>query len=1089
MSFSESIEEIQKYAEDVRQIQSEAGRVTRFVVMMNRAFGESEPRTINDLPASLERGVTYRRGKSTLLRRGRVDAMLGHAILEFKKDLGSGRKTALDELRKYAAGLTSAANQDEIQYIGFATDGVHFERYRLWVEGELAIVVDHVQADLTDQFELTASRESAVSFYWWAYRNLFQRTDREPTADAFRRDFGQSGVVYSLAAQHLQAAWKNVQNQSDVDLAYTQWAKYLQYSHGEKIDKEGESLYLRHTYLACLAKFMVWSALKLKQGDLDDHQLIEGVLSGDILESQAKVIGAADRDPFHWVLKDSVIQEMQTVWMKLLNELKSYRLANLKTDVLKALYEELVHPADRHMLGEYYTPDWLCQKVVDHVLPKENFKRGWPTVLDPTCGSGSFLVSSIHKMREAHDVFQTRPATRAAHITSHVIGFEIHPLAVLIAKTNYLLALGDDLDHAIKSVRIPVYLADSMIDPDDMADVKQMFNKGTIQIQIGDPPLDPVEVPPMLADQIVYDGFIDAVVKESFERLNGRELSREAIRQTLMRYDSDTWRNAPDAWMDEVEPSIRKLGEQMAELSRRGRNTIWAFIARNFWRPLLNQRVFTTVVGNPPWLAFRYISNPKYKKKLEKLALNHYGVCSNESKLRTQTEVATTFLLHACNAYLRQGGGGQIAFVLPRSVFSADQHARLREGPIGTEAQGFRVTELWDLAGVVPLFNVPSCVVFGDTEVRDDNYALQPIAGVDAKGRFPVREAELEDVQTNLEWSDATFNLVHLGQRNAWTSNPEQPDFKGRISAYQDKFFQGATIVPRNAFFVKAYDDIPAWSEADYHDKLFAIVTEPEQAKTAKEPWKSLTFKGKVQRRFLFKTALAKHILPFTLDGDLPDVVLPLAINNKGQGALLSVPDMRQKGYLEAAEYFEAVEKAYAKHRKGAASKRTETIHDQIDYLGKLTKQNFKKKWVVLYARSGTNVSCCLVKVASHFKLAVDNATYRYYAASLTEAHYLLAVINSRYLNEIIKPFQSRGLQGERDIHKKLLEVPFPQFNSKKKLHTDLAELGALCTKKATKLQTKLTKKTTGARRTEIRNLLEEELDQIDILVHRLFLS
>ena len=40
----------------------------------------------------------------------------------------------------------------------------------------------------------------------------------------------------------------------------------------------------------------------------------------------------------------------------------------------------------RHALGEYYTPDWLCERVVDDL----HLERGY-YALDPACGSGSFL--------------------------------------------------------------------------------------------------------------------------------------------------------------------------------------------------------------------------------------------------------------------------------------------------------------------------------------------------------------------------------------------------------------------------------------------------------------------------------------------------------------------------------------------------------------------------------------------------------------------------------------------------------------------------------------------------------------------------
>lgn len=54
----------------------------------------------------------------------------------------------------------------------------------------------------------------------------------------------------------------------------------------------------------------------------------------------------------------------------------------------------------------------------------------------------------------------------------------------------------------------------------------------------------------------------------------------------------------------------------------------------------------------------------------------------------------------------------------------------------------------------------------------------------------------------------------------------------------------------------------------------------------------------------------------------------------------------------------------------------------------------------------------------------------------------MAAVLNSTSVNEIIKPFQSTGLLGERHVEKKLLDVPIPTFDSATALHRKLSELG-----------------------------------------------
>jgi type I restriction-modification system DNA methylase subunit len=80
-------------------------------------------------------------------------------------------------------------------------------------------------------------------------------------------------------------------------------------------------------------------------------------------------------------------------------------------DVPKSLYESLTDPAQRHDLGEYYTPDWLAAKIVAHALTNPLEQR----VLDPACGSGTFLFHVIRlKLAAAEAAGFTRAAAVAA---------------------------------------------------------------------------------------------------------------------------------------------------------------------------------------------------------------------------------------------------------------------------------------------------------------------------------------------------------------------------------------------------------------------------------------------------------------------------------------------------------------------------------------------------------------------------------------------------------------------------------------------------------------------------------------------------
>jgi len=139
-------------------------------------------------------------------------------------------------------------------------------------------------------------------------------------------------------------------------------------------------------------------------------------------------------------------------------------------DVLKSLYQELVDPETRHDLGEVYTPDWLAHRIVNKLLDEN--PRG--ALLDPTCGSGTFLYLSIREKRaRLRDSAET-----LRHILDAVCGADIHPLAVIVAKTNYILALGDLLKKRRGEVTIPIFLADTIKLPQYEHETKMVESAG-----------------------------------------------------------------------------------------------------------------------------------------------------------------------------------------------------------------------------------------------------------------------------------------------------------------------------------------------------------------------------------------------------------------------------------------------------------------------------------------------------------------------------------------------------------------------------------------------------------------------------------
>ena len=85
----------------------------------------------------------------------------------------------------------------------------------------------------------------------------------------------------------------------------------------------------------------------------------------------------------------------------------------------------------------FYTPDWLAEKMVNDIL-KDDPEL---SIMDPSCGSGTFLFKVIQYKINILSKKGMEKSAILDHVLGKVIGFDIHPLAATIAKTNYLYLL------------------------------------------------------------------------------------------------------------------------------------------------------------------------------------------------------------------------------------------------------------------------------------------------------------------------------------------------------------------------------------------------------------------------------------------------------------------------------------------------------------------------------------------------------------------------------------------------------------------------------------------------------------------------
>jgi len=226
--------------------------------------------------------------------------------------------------------------------------------------------------------------------------------------------------------------------------------------------------------------------------------------SGALFKQWLGVGNFPGKSPFSWYL-DALDEKLARAIVQVVEKLSCIELPlshnghDRTRDVFKALYHDLIPGSIRHGLGEYYTPDWLARFLLDKVhftvssfetlaLAKNDVLAPFElTLLDPSCGSGTFLIEAIERLRRyatKHDCLDAL----ASRLVTSVAGFDLNPLAVLAAKVNYLLAAGDLLARA-GGADVPVHEIDPILtgNDGDPASFPPGVARG-IDFVIGNPP-------------------------------------------------------------------------------------------------------------------------------------------------------------------------------------------------------------------------------------------------------------------------------------------------------------------------------------------------------------------------------------------------------------------------------------------------------------------------------------------------------------------------------------------------------------------------------------------------------------------------
>jgi len=991
--------------------------------------------------------------------RGRSDAVYGYLTIEYKVPGKLSKvadvKSATEQLKRYLGAQASHFKQQREDFlekaVGVAIDGYNilFLRFtKVPTILQIPIPIGEVQSALFPEIEAKtgfqvlgpypinkSSLANLLIFVRASARRPLTAKDLAtvfaPTCDMARQ------AVSGLYSMLIKAQRR--QTPSRIKTFFQEWDRIFGVVYGQEMEKAEKSasetarlyqmpagvrlkqlLFAIHTFYAFLMKIISVELVSLQDSStiqsfvkgltaLDDDELkyrLTYLESGADFNAQG-IDNFLEADFFSWYL-DGWDSHIANIFRGIVNALSDFEPATpilepeWTRDLLQRLYELLVPRKLRHDLGEYYTPDWLAGYVLD--------KSGYKGVigsrfLDPACGSGTFLVQAINRAIR-HSKGDKK--TVAHHILENIVGFDLNPIAVLSARTNYLIAFSRFIPY-IRPISIPVYLCDSVITP-------------TRYIEEGELPFENTIIFTTTKGNYVFP--ISMKEKSHIDKFTS--MMDVALRG---RVKPGKFKGKVKEDFNLSEKDIGLLVDiykRIKELDDNGENGIWARYIKNAFAPVYLGK-FDFVIGNPPWIRWDYLSHD-YRKRTLKL-WQRYGLFSlkgYEGRLGGGKKDFSMLFTYACaDNYLKDKG--ILGFLITIEVFKSKG-----------AGEGFRQFELKDKKVPLKVLSMENMVNLQPFQFANKTSLFFMKKG--EKTTYPVKVIEWKRKpcigRIPTDWSlDRVKANCEIKKIQAIPINPDklssswQTAQAGELKIYSQlkgknpyRAYSGVYVAPYGVFWLKVKEIRP--------DGLLVVSNMHERGK-----WKIKPVSQSIESDLVFPSLFGANILKF---GIKENFYLLVPQNPKNQ------KPYSEDWMLQNAPFTYAYLKQFEKILLSRGSRVLKELADKTEFyaifgVGEYTFAKYRVTWKRMAAKMSAVV---LSSIRTDFgtRPVISTETTAFFAVdNKDEAHYLCAVLNSEIVNGFIKSFSAAGRGfGTPSI---MNNFAIPRFDNSNKIHKKLADL------------------------------------------------
>lgn len=685
-------------------------------------------------------------------------------------------------------------------------------------------------------------------------------------------------------------------------------------------------------------------------------------------------------------------------------------------DILQEVYMELIPSEMRHLMGEYFSPDWIVEYTLNLVGYEGDIEK---TLVDPTAGSGTFLthaikciVKKINRKLSRDDIDK---------ITHNIIGFDINPISVVSAKANYILAVFSSCDDTVfenfaDPVDIPIYIADSVLSPvvyTEESELTFSINTSIGKFQI-----------PKFEDYNCASEFLKNLSKSINDKCDFE----------------DFWNIVEKRFVDtQYKDVVEELFNRLYTLNRAGKDSFWPIILRNSFAPILIGNKFDFVVGNPPWIAWKSMSKSYRDRTLE--IWKSYGIFEKNAydKKTTHDDFGMAVTYVAVDKYLKENGN--MVFLLPASFLKSTKGGEgFRKFSITRFGQNipFKVDSVDDFSNV-KLFTIPTI-------------ALKVTKGVEME--YPINTYKIwkqmgkkATIDSHAKWKEVEkklcFDILSAqpvdgnDKQSSWLTLPDMEFANKVLDPSKLRYYSGRKgIEPAGAKGVYILKK-PVKSR----DGLMLIENCIERQRR-KDFLEKGVHKGKVEETYIFPMLGGRNIAKWQVKSN-EYILVPHTAKYKYGIPVKELVKTAPKTNEWLNYYHDELLASRIQNGKFFNAK-TQPYY-RLDNIGEYTYAPYKVLWKEQTgSMSAVVVGSYLETIPDVDKnlfsedktIVVDSKVLMLGLDNIDEAHYVCGIINAA---DIVKIIDGYAISTNRGVDV-LKYLAIPKFDSNNQLHNKIAE-------------------------------------------------